>query len=339
MERMSSLPITLTVAVLTLVLSVGPVLAQSGTVTQRVQMSGTITTIFGNKSGFNMQVAGRGEITVIVQQSTSFAVQGNPATSIDDLHAGDHVKVEGTLTGDNRLTAAQILVVQQAGGTPAQPVEMSGVITGFSPNRSSFTMQAQGMSRVTVFVGNGTKISIQGQAVSSITALSVGDRITVTGNLTSNNQLVATQILVTQQARSSTSTTSASTTASVSQNVSTSTGASASQGLLVRGVVVAKTPTTLQVAPSRGQAATTIKIDANTRVTGRRKSLADIAVGDTVVIHGQMNTSGAVEASQVEVIALGAELNSTTPAGAGASGSTGLSVDLGGILGGLLGGK
>ncbi len=104
--------------------------------------------------------------------------------------------------------------------------------------------------------------------------------------------------------------------------------------LVVKGTVVAKTATTLAVAPSRTEAATQMVVMTWTEVTGQRRSFTEVAVGDFVTIQGRRSGT-IVVAEQIEVVArAGARFNPTLPSGSATTVSVdgGLSIGLGGDL-------
>jgi hypothetical protein len=184
--------------------------------------------------------------------------KGGKTIGVADLKVGDQISFRESRQSDGtyKITVIQVLM-PTASGTVTAVGTASVTITQFDGSAKTLTL-------------TGSTTYTEAGATVSISALTVGDRISAQGTVDSAGAFTATSVTI----------------------------APAS----VQGTVASKTTTTIVVTTTSGKTVT-VDVSSATKYTVRGVSsptLANIAVGDRIAAEGTLNSNGSLAATVVQ---------------------------------------
>jgi ribosomal protein L19 len=167
------------------------------TTKQRPVAMGTVTAINGDTLTIQSKAFGKNKTTT---PSTTYTVDATSATVVKDkttsdlaaITVGDHVKVQGTLSGTT-VTATKINdgVMMKKQGTRG----VRGTVTAI--NGDTLTVQSTGFKKnatATTYTVNATSATVtKDKLTSSLSAIAIGDTVGVKGTITGTS-IAATKI-------------------------------------------------------------------------------------------------------------------------------------------------
>ena len=136
-----------------------------------------------------------GPVQVLTDASTLFRIPGVENPSLEDVHVGDGVVCGGQWEGETTFQALAVLV-PRGGQGPGRPGTIRGRATQVGSDQLTVGT-AQGP--VTVLVGEGTVIRVEGVENPSLADIGVGDPVGVRGQWNEDGTLQAEGIAVLRQ--------------------------------------------------------------------------------------------------------------------------------------------
>ena len=232
---------------------------------------GTVMSINSAALSFTVQ-SGRSStpVTVATTTSTTFTMSDGSSASFADLMVDAQVKVQGSTTGTNAVTAQQIQILGGAG---------SGKVTSVDAASLSFVVQPQAAAASPVTVSTSTTTVFQKSDGSTATfaSLAKNEMVLVQSTSTGTNAASATRVLILQAGTSCSGTSGTGNVASVN---------SSARSFVVQGQNGPVTVTTSSATAFRTS-------------NGSAASLASLSAGSVVQVKGTVTGSNTVDAQQV----------------------------------------
>lgn len=189
---------------------------------------------------------------------------GGSALTLSDLHAGDIVRVEGTLQAGGKVLAREIERLLPPGAAIAL---LRGSVGSIDAAKSTFTVSG-------LTVGTDASTRFAGADTTSLGDLKVGDRVLVQGTVESDGTVKARLV------------------------VKLPVAPPRRDEMEIEGTITSITP------PDRLEVAgKTVVVDASTRFEGEhdaRLTFADLKLGDRVEVEGVLQADGTFLAREIE---------------------------------------
>lgn len=137
-----------------------------------VRAAGKIVDVDLGASSFTIDTLRKGELTVIVSDTTQFRSREGEIEDLADLEAGMPVIVAGKL-GSSGEILAEVVAVGKPGERPMR-FRYRGEITGVAPNDGTFTLKTLAGEEVEINVGDRTRFISRDDSIEGIDDLEAG---------------------------------------------------------------------------------------------------------------------------------------------------------------------
>src|SRR3990170_4746031 len=155
-----------------MVLSTGVAYAADEQPPDGVRAAGKVVNVDLGASSFTIDTLRKGELTVIVSDTTQFRSREDDIEGLDDLEEGMPVIVAG-MPGSSGEILADVVAVGKPGERPTR-FRHRGEITGVAPDDGTFTLKTLAGEEVEIHVGDRTRFRSRDDSIQGIDDLESG---------------------------------------------------------------------------------------------------------------------------------------------------------------------
>lgn len=178
-------------------------------------LAGSVTSVDATALTFVLQPgkSGAAAVTVTTTAETQFVKSDGTAGAFADVVVGAQVKVEGTSTGTDAVTATNVQIGGASGGSGGSGtgvVNGTGTVSNVDPDALSFVVQPQrsGLPSFVVTTTAETQFVKSDGSAATFADVVTGTEVCAQGTLTGTDTIAATKVLIKLPAATTTSTTS-----------------------------------------------------------------------------------------------------------------------------------